>query len=97
MFGLSGAFSPNFYVYMLFRFLVAVNSIGAYTAAFILGLELVGASKRAMCGTLISYMFAVGEMILAGVAYALRNWTLILLATSAPVFLFLLYFPNDEL
>jgi hypothetical protein len=46
-----------------------------------------------MCGTLISYMFAVGEMILAGVAYALRNWTLILLATSAPVFLFLLYFP----
>jgi MFS family permease len=37
LFGLSGAFSPNFYVYMLFRFLVAVNSIGAYTAAFILG------------------------------------------------------------
>ena len=37
LFGVVGAFSPNFYVYMTFRFLVAMNSIGAYASAFILG------------------------------------------------------------
>ena len=55
----------------------------------IVGLELVGPSKRNLAGIVIEYFFAVGLMLLAGVAYLLRDWFYIELVFGAPTVLFL--------
>jgi hypothetical protein len=45
-----------------------------------------------MCGILIEYVFAVGEIVLAGLAYLTTDWRYLQLAIAAPVLLCLLYF-----
>ena len=45
-----------------------------------------------MCGILIEYVFAVGEILLAVLAYAITDWRYLQLTIAAPVLLCLLYF-----
>jgi OCT family organic cation transporter-like MFS transporter 4/5 len=54
-------------------------------------MEIVGPSKRVWAGIVIEYFFAIGLVVLAGVAYALRDWVYIEIATSVPAAFFLLY------
>ena len=55
------------------------------------GIELVGPSKRIWAGIVISYFYAVGLVILAGLASVLRNWRHLTMACAVPNGLFLLY------
>ena len=50
-----------------------------------------GPSKRVYAGTVNEYFFAVGLVVLAGVAYLLRDWYTIELTVGIPCFAFLLY------
>jgi OCT family organic cation transporter-like MFS transporter 4/5 len=43
-------------------------------------MEIVGPSKRVWAGIVIEYFFAIGLVVLAGVAYALRDWVYIEIA-----------------
>ena len=56
-------------------------------------MELVGPSKRNLAGIVIEYFFAAGLVILAGVAYLLRDWFYIELVFGAPMILFFLMWP----
>lgn len=38
------------------------------------GVELVGPEKRVLSGTIISSCYAVGEVLTAGVAWAVKSW-----------------------
>lgn len=61
--------------------------------SFILvGMELVGPSKRMWAGIVVEYFFAIGLLVLAGVAYGLRDWRYIEMAVAFPNVLYLLYF-----
>ncbi|CAG0891453.1 unnamed protein product, partial [Darwinula stevensoni] len=55
------------------------------------GLEHVGPSYRTMCGILIEYVFALGEIALAGVAFLVRQWRYLQVISAAPALLCLLY------
>ncbi|XP_069133982.1 organic cation transporter protein-like isoform X2 [Argopecten irradians] len=89
--GVGSAFSTNLYLFTLLRFIQTICSTSIYVTAFVLGLELVGPSKRLWTGILINYFYTFGLIILSGIGYGLRNWKYIQIACSAPAAIFLVY------
>ena len=58
----------------------------------IAGTELVGPSKRAFAGIAIRIFYSIGMMLLAILAWLLREWPHIELVISVPPIIFLVYF-----
>ncbi|XP_056150194.1 organic cation transporter protein [Lampris incognitus] len=91
IFGVGAAFAPNFYVYTLLRFMVGTSVSGVIMNAFVLGTEWTGSKQRMLAGVITDYFFGFGYILLAGVAYLIRDWRKLQLAISAPSFLFVFY------
>ncbi|XP_050508761.1 organic cation transporter protein [Diabrotica virgifera virgifera] len=65
--GVSVAFTPEYISFLVLRYLYGIfGSAGAYIPGFVLTMELVGPSKRSMCGVAFQAVFAVGIMLVAG-------------------------------
>ncbi|MEQ2308625.1 hypothetical protein AMECASPLE_030139 [Ameca splendens] len=90
-FGVAAAFAPNFYVYTALRFMIGTSISGVIMNAFVLGTEWTGLRQRMLAGIITDYFFGFGYIILAGVAYLIRDWRKLQLAISAPGFLFFIY------
>ncbi|KAJ4920664.1 hypothetical protein JOQ06_005135 [Pogonophryne albipinna] len=75
--GCSSAFLPSYATYCAFRFLSEV--------------EWIPTKQRTLVGTLTSFFFTFGQMILAGLAYWLRDWRKLQLVVCLPQFLFFSY------
>ncbi|XP_072218912.1 solute carrier family 22 member 13 isoform X2 [Leuresthes tenuis] len=90
-FGVATAFAPNFYVYAALRFMVGTSISGVIMNAFVLGTEWTGLKQRMLAGIITDYFFGFGYILLAGVAYLIRDWRKLQLAISAPGFLFIVY------
>ncbi|XP_045499315.1 organic cation transporter protein isoform X3 [Colias croceus] len=73
IFGASVAFSNDYYTFVAIRFLYGIFGSGSYIAGFVLTMELVGPSRRTICGVTFQIMFAVGIMLLAGWGYLIDN------------------------
>ncbi|OXU17852.1 hypothetical protein TSAR_000893, partial [Trichomalopsis sarcophagae] len=57
--GVSVALIPEYYSFLVVRFLYGIfGSAGAYITGFVLTMELVGASKRTVCGLMFQLAFA---------------------------------------
>lgn len=54
--------------------------------------EWVGPSWRTQAIVLAQANFALGQMVLAGLAYSVCNWRLLQITSTAPVFLLFFYF-----
>ena len=93
IFGIPLGLSPNYNVFLVLQFFTSVGQLGIFQTCFIMAVELVAKEKRVMCGIVIEYFFVAGEIFLAGMAYALRDWNHILLVSTCPIILFLLYWP----
>ncbi|XP_042359909.1 organic cation transporter protein [Plectropomus leopardus] len=91
VFGVGAAFAPNFYVYTALRFMVGTSISGVIMNAFVLGTEWTGSKQRMLAGIITDYFFGFGYILLAGVAYLIRDWRKLQLAISAPGFLFIFY------
>nr|XP_046230037.1 solute carrier family 22 member 6-A [Scatophagus argus] len=91
VFGVGAAFAPNFYVYTALRFMVGTSISGVIMNAFVLGTEWTGSKQRMLAGIITDYFFGFGYILLAGVAYFIRDWRKLQLAISAPGFLFIFY------
>lgn len=81
VFGVLVALVNNYYIFLMIRFLYGIfGSAGAYITAFVLTMELVGPSKRTVCGVLIQLSFASGFMAVAmwGAMIPDRMWLQIL-------------------
>lgn len=57
----------------------------------VIGMELVGPSKRIWTGFIINFIWCVGEFLLVGMSYWLRNWRHIELAAAIPMTVFIFY------
>jgi len=88
---LASVFSPDMTTLMVLQFLTAMGQVGVFQTCFVLGVELVGKSKRVFCGIIIEFFFVFGELALGLIAWALRDWRKLVLAYTIPSFLFLLY------
>ncbi|CAL8312568.1 unnamed protein product [Lota lota] len=91
VFGVGAALAPNIYVYTLLRFMVGTAVSAVVMNAFVLGTEWTGPKRRMLAGLMTDYFFGFGYILLAGVAYLVRDWRHLQLAISAPCFLFFFY------
>ncbi|KAL9863064.1 solute carrier family 22 member 3 [Geothlypis trichas] len=89
--GIIEAFSPNFTVFLIFRFLQGMFGKGTWMTCYVIVTEIVGSDQR-MVGIVIQIFFTLGIIILPGIAYLIPTWQGIQLAISLPNFLFLLYY-----
>ncbi|KAM4617141.1 solute carrier family 22 member 6-A-like [Discoglossus pictus] len=89
--GTCTAFSPNFISYCVFRFLggMALSGIGLNTTALLV--EWVPTRARTITGTLAGYCYTVGQLLLAGLSYGIRDWRWLQLTISLPFVFFFLY------
>ncbi|XP_001341287.1 solute carrier family 22 member 13 isoform X1 [Danio rerio] len=91
VFGVAAAFAPNFPVYVGLRFIIGMTVSGVIINAFVLGTEWTCTQRRMLAGIFTDYFFGFGYMLLAGVAFLIRDWRKLQLAISAPGFLFIFY------
>lgn len=64
--GVLVAFIPEYYTFLIVRFIYGIfGSAGSYIPGFVLTMELVGASKRTVCGVAFQAVFAFGVMLVA--------------------------------
>ncbi|XP_060070290.1 organic cation transporter protein-like [Ylistrum balloti] len=89
--GMASAWSSNYYAFTAFRFLQGFSSRGVFIPTFVLGVEMVGPSKRQYAGFLLNYFYSGGVVLLAGIGYGFRHWKYIQIVSSAPVIIFLMY------
>ncbi|XP_072932777.1 organic cation transporter protein isoform X2 [Epargyreus clarus] len=73
LFGVAVAFTTSYYMFVAVRFLYGIFGSGSYIAGFVLTMELVGPSRRTICGVTFQIMFAVGIMLLAAWGYLIDN------------------------
>lgn len=84
-------FSYNAYMFIVLRFLDGTTGMVFYSASFIIGMELVGPSKRLFAGTLILVVYVFGELLLVFFAYFIRDWRWLQLTLGIPMVSVLCY------
>uniref|UniRef100_A0A3Q3X3L8 Solute carrier family 22 member 6 n=1 Tax=Mola mola TaxID=94237 RepID=A0A3Q3X3L8_MOLML len=89
--GCSSALSPSYTVYCIFRFLSGMAVSGVILNGVSLKVEWIPTKERTLVGTLTSFFFTFGQMILAGLAYWLRDWRKLQVVVCVPNFLFFAY------
>ncbi|PNJ37960.1 solute carrier family 22 member 6 [Pongo pygmaeus] len=89
--GTCTAFAPNFSIYCAFRLLSGMSLAGISLNCMTLNVEWMPIHTRACVGTLIGYVYSLGQFLLAGVAYAVPHWRHLQLLVSAPFFAFFIY------
>ncbi|CAG0887216.1 unnamed protein product [Darwinula stevensoni] len=95
-FGAACSFANGFLSFFLFRFLDGFIGSGGLSN-FVLTMELIGPSKRALVGCLNGCVFSVGIVFYAGLAFYIRDWRkLNLVACLVTVPLLPLYFCIPE-
>ena len=62
---------------------------GVFLISFGLSVELVGSQRKTLVGNLIQVPFAFGESIMGLVAMGIRDWWVLQIVVSAPLFLLL--------
>ncbi|KAG7515500.1 solute carrier family 22 member 6-like [Solea senegalensis] len=89
--GCSSALSPSYTAYCIFRFLTGMAVSGIILNGVSLKVEWIPTKVRTLVGTLTSFFFTFGQLVLAGLAYWLRDWRKLQLVVCVPHFLFFAY------
>ncbi|NXQ73375.1 S226A protein, partial [Quiscalus mexicanus] len=89
--GTCTAFAPNYASYCVFRFAggMALSGFGLSIACLVV--EWIPTPYRAITVAITGFAYTLGQIILAGVAYAVPHWRWLQLSVSLPFFVFLLY------
>ena len=82
--GIINAFSPNFAVYIVTRFVIGFFIPGIMVSTFVLASEFVGPRYRPLAGILLWGFFALGLIILGAQAYLIRKWKILTLVCTVP-------------
>lgn len=92
IFGLLRSLSTNYYMFAAAEFFDAGMACGIYSSAFILGLEMVGPSKRVLGNIVLSCSYSIGSAVLAILAMYTQNFRILLRWIYSPAFLIVCYF-----
>ncbi|KAJ7391895.1 hypothetical protein OS493_016191 [Desmophyllum pertusum] len=74
LFALLAAFPNVFWLFMVFRLLVGICIGGGAMSIFVLATEFTGVKHRHVAGTALWYSWALGLVMLGGLAYGIRDW-----------------------
>ncbi|KAK7491562.1 hypothetical protein BaRGS_00017201, partial [Batillaria attramentaria] len=84
--------STYFTLLCALMFLSNLAITGMFGNAFVIGIELVGPSKRVWAGYVVEIFWSLGMILLAPIAFLLRDWQHLQMATSILPFGFLSYY-----
>lgn len=90
--GMAQTISPEYVTFDIMIFVNAMGTAGVYPLAFIIGVEMVGKKKRELTGIVLNYFYAIGEALVALIAWCTKDWVMLQLTVSAPAVLFFVYF-----
>nr|XP_053634384.1 organic cation transporter protein-like [Cherax quadricarinatus] len=90
--GFLAAASPNIEFYIVLKFIIAAVDAGQYLGIFVFVMETCASKYRAGAGTLIVIPWAVGYMVVPGIAYVIRPWKLLQVAYTVPALYTIIYF-----
>ncbi|XP_045198863.2 organic cation transporter protein-like [Mercenaria mercenaria] len=85
------AWTPSYVVYVFLTFCVGFFSVGNFMPSYVMGMEFVGPSMRRFPGLVGGYYWMVGNLILAGLGYAIRDWSTLQIVCAAPGILFQIF------
>lgn len=85
--GVISAFVNHFYLFTTLRAMMAALHMGGFLVSYCLLSEYYSTSHRAFAANGIYIIWALGLMILPGIAYFVRNWRHLQLIISAPLLL----------
>ncbi|XP_046545833.1 organic cation transporter protein-like [Haliotis rubra] len=88
---ISIAFVPNFAILGLLYCINGMSGIAIWGNAFVVGVELVGPSKRVYTGMVCEFFWTCGSFVTATLAYFVRDWQRLQLIVSVPTVLFVVY------
>nr|KAI8742205.1 organic cation transporter protein [Biomphalaria glabrata] len=86
--GVGQSFADSYIAFAILNFFVGVALTGIFPSAYVIGIEIVGPSKRTNTGMITQLFFSTGVVSVAGLAYLIRSWQYLLLAITAPLVLF---------
>lgn len=92
VFGLAGAFSNGYIMFIIFEFLDALFSSGIYGAAFVLGLEFMTPKMRSITTSTVSVFYPFGAVGMGIVAWWVHDWRKLLIICYVPGLLFIFYY-----
>ncbi|XP_063241584.1 carcinine transporter [Bacillus rossius redtenbacheri] len=85
------AVARDFWFWTACRFVVGLTIPAIYQIPFIISLELVGPNYRSFVTVMTCLFYTLGMVLLAGVAYLVRDWVALTWVTSAPFLLYFIY------
>lgn len=89
--GLVAAIAPELWSFTFARLMVGACTSGVFLVAYVIGLEMVGPSKRFIAGTVCQLFFSLGYMLVAVFAIYIHNWRWLQFALTIPGVVFLFY------
>ncbi|XP_071216890.1 solute carrier family 22 member 13 isoform X1 [Salvelinus alpinus] len=98
IFTVTTGLSPNFYLYMASQFIVGIAYGGFRINCIILATEWVGVTKRSYASCLSQTFGGVGQCILAGMIFFIRDWRLaqfVMVAPLAVVAVYIWFIPES--
>ncbi|KAL1244239.1 Organic cation transporter [Trichinella spiralis] len=91
IFGTASAFATDIYTYVALRFFVGSTFPALFSLPFVIGIELSGPQYRIMLNTAFCTFFGLSFCLLCFIASLLRNWRHLLIVTSAPSAVYLIF------
>ncbi|XP_031719142.1 solute carrier family 22 member 7a [Anarrhichthys ocellatus] len=83
-FGVTSAFSTSYVMFVVCRALCGVALSGLSVIGVVLGIEWTDVKHRTLAGIVMSLSWSMGNMLLAPLAYFIRDWRHLTLAVTMP-------------
>ncbi|KAK9874715.1 hypothetical protein WA026_005533 [Henosepilachna vigintioctopunctata] len=90
--GIIKAYAITFEWFCFMEFMEALLAAGSYGSGFILGVELVIPENRVRTSSFLFSCYAIGEVFVAAVAWAVRDWRLLLYIIYGPCILLTFFY-----
>ena len=92
-------FAPEIYSFIAIYFIIGTVAISTLMGAFVVGVELVGPSKRVWMVTIIAIVASLGGLVLTLLMYLLKDWQTTQLCIGVPTVIYIFYiciFPESS-
>ncbi|XP_069571487.1 solute carrier family 22 member 7-like [Brachyistius frenatus] len=86
-FAVLSAFSTSYVMFVIMRFFTGMSLAGISIISIVLNVEWFSVENRTFSGVIISLDWTFGNWLLAGIAYCVNEWRMLILTVTSPLIL----------